>query len=229
MTTTALQQIFDKRKLTHADVAQALGLTRQAVQRWASGINTPRPNTLMKLAEYLNLPVEQILGNEPIPELGAHSDRLLVERLSDDVPEGFTRMPLLSAIAECGDSTIEADGIVVGAVDFSDAFLRSLVGVTGIRNRFQIIGSTGDSMEPTITRHAFCVLDTNQREILTDGIYCIQVENQLWIKRVQCHFDHSITLISDNDRYRPMTYSRENLEHAQVIGRVVFVFNGIPT
>lgn len=80
-------------------------------------------------------------------------------------------------------------------------------------------------MLPTIQRKAVCLIDTKQNRITTDAIYCIQADNNLFIKRVLRNFDGSITLISDNKKYPPQVVQRELLASAKVLGRVVLVLN----
>lgn len=53
-----------KKKKTQKDVADFLGMTKQAVQRYESGLSTPKLATWKKLADYFNVPVMELIDPE---------------------------------------------------------------------------------------------------------------------------------------------------------------------
>lgn len=219
----SLQTILTMKGLTHAQVANALGVTRQAVQRWATKGN-PRLDKLSKLADFLGVTPGQITGDEEFEQ-----SAYLPATNSVNVPSrtGWTVVPVLGVYGSCGAGSPSYQANSVGAMQFSDDFLRSLPGVHGIREgQFEIISASGDSMEPTITRGGLVLIDTLQTDARGDGIYVFINGEDVFIKRVQINLNRSLTLISDNSAYPPTTLSREELEGAHIHGRVIFVFNG---
>ena len=125
---------------------------------------------------------------------------------------GWTVVPVLDAYGACGAGSPAYQANNVGAMQFSDEFLRSLPGVHGIREgQFEIIGAAGDSMEPTISRGGLVLVDTHQTEARGDGIYVFINGEDVFIKRVQINFNRSLTLISDNPAYPPTTLTRGQL------------------
>lgn len=175
--------------------------------------------------------IESLLGLE----LGALDDENMVvtaknfRSASGDAPdEGWVRVPVYAVEGSCHDGVFEnqSNSIdIVRSIDFLTSFLRTLPGVIGV-NHLHIVTANGDSMEPTIPHRALCLVDGGQRDISRDGIFCIQADGQIFIKRVQRNIDRTLTLISDNQRYKPQTISREHLDAACVIGAVVYVFSG---
>lgn len=221
-----LQTILNAKGLTHAQVAEALGVTRQAVQRWATKGN-PRLEKLSKLADFLGVTPGQITGDESYDQ-----PAYMPAVNSSAVPSraGWTVVPVLDAYGACGAGSPAYQANNVGAMQFSDEFLRSLPGVHGIREgQFEIISAAGDSMEPTISRGGLVLVDTHQTEARGDGIYVFINGEDVFIKRVQINFNRSLTLISDNPAYPPTTLIRDELEGAHIHGRVIFVFNGFRT
>ena len=209
-----INALMAKRGITQAHVAKELGVSRQAVQFWATGRSEPKGANLAKYRAYAADDGCSIQPNTY--RIAAH----------DEVSDSWLRVNVLDVYASCGGGSPDNSAdTIVGAIDFYKPFLRQLPGVTSLADNFEIIHSTGDSMEPTILRKAICLIDKRQNTITTDAIYCIQAENNLFIKRVLRNFDGSITLISDNDRYPPQTVPKEMLENARVIGRVVLVLN----
>lgn len=203
-------------KKTQADVAAALGVSRQAVQKWCTG-TPPTLSNLKRLAQYLGTTVAALAGDEE-PQYQP------VDSFTEVHGEGWTVVPVVDAYGGCSIiGAFAQTGEIIGAVEFSDAFLSASPGVVGglSKDRFCLVSPTGDSMEPTIGKYDHCLVDKRQCEIRGDGIYWIQIEGTYFLKRVAVHFDRSITLISDNPRYPPQTVPRDVVDTACVIGRVI--------
>lgn len=219
---TPLSAIMDARDLTQMDVARALNVSRQAVQKWEAGMPITVAN-LKRLASFLNVSVSVLTG-DGMGETPAGA--ILPSQSPEDAPDGYTRIPIYSIHAGCGEKgSSQIAELITGFVCVADWFLRTLAGVTSIKN-LTILPSTGDSMEPTIANHSLVIIDKNQCQINRDGIYCIRADEQLLIKRVQRNIDRSLTLISDNKAYESIRVDADTLERTEIIGRVVYSFNG---
>lgn len=147
---------------------------------------------------------------------------------SDEPEDGWTRVPVFSIEGACHDGVFENQSNaldIVRSIDFLSSFLRTLPGVVGT-HQLHIVTANGDSMEPTIPHRALCLVDGGQRDITRDGIFCIQSDGQIFIKRVQRNIDRTLTLLSDNARYQPRTITRDQLEGSCVIGAVIYVLSG---
>lgn len=214
---TPLSNLMDERGITQQELADAIGVSRQAVQKWRMG-NPITLSNLKKLSNYLGVSVGVLTGETTSGD---------IVRAEGTTPDGYTRIPVYDVFGGCDPSgnSSQAPSVITGFLDFANWFLRSLPGVTSV-GRLQIINSVGDSMEPTIADRSLAVVDRNQQSILADGVYCLRVGEQLFIKRVQRNLNGSVTLISDNPRYQPATISAGELENAEVIGRVIYAFNG---
>lgn len=149
-----------------------------------------------------------------ISEIGRESER-----------DGWFSIPLLNVEASCGYGTEAGLISIVGGIDMAPDFLRTLPGVVS-PNGLHVVNAHGDSMEPTICDRAFCVVDTSQTRIMTDGIFCLMADGQLFTKRLQRNLDGSILMLSDNPRYQPQVIDKATLEQTTVIGRIVYVYNG---
>ncbi len=214
--TTNIGKAIKAKGYTHEQVAEALGVTRQAVSQWSSGRIQPSVSRLRALAELLETSADYLAGNVDSPPASGHE----LEEKSD-----LIRVPILDASGSCGEGAEPTNADIVGAIDFQPSFIRSLPGVLGASN-LHIVHADGDSMEPTIMDRSFCLVDGRQNEPRRDGIYCLQAENQIFIKRIQRNLDGTLTLISDNPKYLPKAIDKSDLESMKVIGRVVYVFSG---
>ena len=82
----------------------------------------------------------------------------------------------------------------------------------------------GDSMEPTIRSGDLLLVDRSKSRMNGDGIYLINLDDGLMVKRVEWLLGGSVVIRGDNT-----TVSREqilpstDLEKLHILGRVVWV------
>lgn len=217
----SIARLIREKGLSQDGVAKQIGVSRQAVQQWTTGKGLRQEN-LSKLAEILDTSIDQLLAEDGV--VVAHYRA----PVGDAPEEGWTRVPVYAVEGYCHDGACEnqANSIdVVRSIEFRDSFLRSLPGVIGSRN-FHIVTADGDSMEPTIPNRSLCIVDGSQSTIRRDGIFVLQANGQIFIKRVQRNLDATMTLLSDNSAYEPMKLDPATMENVQVVGCVVYVFSG---
>lgn len=216
---TNLARIMRERGITQQALADLLGVSRQAVSIWQKN-GRFSSSTLPKVAAVLGVPVDALLGDEE----GMQGSRIVRVISDEPLRPGYIRVPVFDATGSCGGGGAGSD-IVTGALDLAEWFIRSLPGVTAA-SRLEVISSTGDSMAPTIEPRAMLLVDATQTRINGDGVYCLRVEGDLFVKRVQKNPGGSLTLLSDNPLYPPQQLDRMAVEQTDVLGRVVFTFNG---
>ena len=88
----------------------------------------------------------------------------------------------------------------------------------------EAINVSGDSMEPTFSYGDIVFVNRSKTDIGRGGVFTINTEHGLFIKRVQKRIDGKIDIISDNKDYPTQTATPGEIE---VIGRVVGRFGGI--
>ena len=79
-------KIFRKRKgLTQENVAEALNIVRQTVSKWEKGISVPDADMLIRLAEILDVSVNELIGSDVADE--KNEDMIAVElaRVADQL------------------------------------------------------------------------------------------------------------------------------------------------
>lgn len=214
--TNPIRAAMEAQNKTQADVATALGVSRQAVQKWTTGA-PPTVANLKRLARFLGVSVASLTGENEQP---FHP----VDSFTETHREGWTIVPVLDAYGGCSlIGAFSQTGEIIGSVEFADSFLLASPGVVGsiTKDRFCMVSPTADSMEPTIGKYDHCLVDRKQCEIRGDGIYWIQIEGTYFLKRVAMNYDRSITLLSDNPRYPPQVVPRDVMDTACVIGRVI--------
>ncbi len=102
-------------------------------------------------------------------------------------------------------------------------FVSSLGGESELKN-IEAINVTGDSMEPLFNYGDIIFINRSKCDIGRGGVFTINTEHGLFIKRIQKRIDGKIDIISDNKDYPTMNVHPNEIE---VIGRVVGRFGGV--
>jgi len=103
-------------------------------------------------------------------------------------------------------------------------FLATLGGESELKN-IEAINVTGDSMEPTFLNGDIIFLNRAKTDISRGGVFAIQTEDMLLVKRLQKRIDGKIDIISDNkDFYLPQIAEPGQIN---VLGRVVGRYGGV--
>ena len=80
-------------------------------------------------------------------------------------------------------------------------------------------------MEPTFLNGDIIFLNRSKTDVSRGGVFAIQTEDMLLVKRLQKRIDGRIDIISDNkDFYLPQIASSEQIN---VLGRVVGRYGGV--
>jgi len=102
-------------------------------------------------------------------------------------------------------------------------FVSSLGGESELKN-IEAINVTGDSMEPLFNYGDIIFINRSKCDIGRGGVFTINTEHGLFIKRIQKRIDGKIDIISDNKDYPTMSVYPNEID---VIGRVVGRFGGV--
>jgi len=127
--------------------------------------------------------------------------------------EGNYSIDLLSIKAGAGRGIYNYEIEVVDKIVVDSIFFKHKPDPSKIK----IITGEGDSMEPNIKDGAYVIIDESKADKI-DGIYALQLDGQLLIKRLQFKLDGSIKIISDNAKYEAETY---NPNDTQVLCRII--------
>ena len=102
-------------------------------------------------------------------------------------------------------------------------FVEMLGGEKELRH-IEAINVSGDSMEPLFSYGDIVFINRSKNEIGRGGVFTINTQSGLFIKRISKRIDGKIDIISDNKEYPIMTVSPEEID---VVGRVVGRFGSL--
>lgn len=134
--------------------------------------------------------------------------------------DGFVKIPRYRVDASAGHGAIISSEQIVDHLAFRADWVRHALGVQV--SALALINVTGDSMEPTLSNGDLILIDTGVGSIDDSGIYVLQFDGKLKVKRIHSKVDGSVDLISDNARYPIETIQGELAQGLNVVGRVVW-------
>jgi transcriptional regulator with XRE-family HTH domain len=133
-------------------------------------------------------------------------------------------IPRIKAAASAGVpggrhvETEDQQADVAGVLALECEFMRQTLGRQG--PGFMTVQVAGDSMEPTLADGDVIIVDTAQNRIDVSGIYVVELQGNLLVKRVQLRIDGSLVLKSDNPAYEPETIQAGAAHTLRVLGRM---------
>lgn len=76
-----LLDLRQKHHLSQEQLAQTLGVTRQAVSRWEMGISVPNIHTLLLISEQFHVPIDTMLKNQMLQQKTKIKSKILLKEL----------------------------------------------------------------------------------------------------------------------------------------------------
>ena len=136
--------------------------------------------------------------------------------------EGFVLVPRYNIEASVGGGSIIHSEQIVDHLAFKTDWVHKELG-TDPKN-LVLVHSMGDSMEPTIRSGDLLLVDRSKSRMKEDGIYLINLDDGLMVKRVEWLLGGSVVIRGDNTAVsREQLLPSTDLEKLQLLGRVVWV------
>ncbi|MFD1384305.1 S24 family peptidase [Rhodanobacter aciditrophus] len=191
---------------SNTQLCEALGVSASGVKNWKNRNVIPYKEVCTTALEK-GVSLEWLLtGKGEMMESGSTAKHYSVPQYAIQASAG-------------GGSLVEAE-----AIEQHLTLSREWLAREGI-NSNDLIGiyARGDSMEPTITNGDSLLIDRTQNIVGSDGgIYVINYEGELFVKRVQKLLDGRVAVTSDNHHHMSIEISKHDLDRLTIIGRVVW-------
>lgn len=184
---------------TLEDIAKAVGVSRQTIQRYESGIigNIPY-DKIEGIAKALNVTPGYLMGWEQLPDIPDFPNIFPIET---------KKIPLLGKIAagqpvmaeECFDSYVQCGNFVK-----ADFCLRV----------------QGDSMINARIFDGDIVFIKQQAEVENGEIAAVAIDDAVTLKRVYIS-NNFVELRAENPKYKPMLFNQSNCLSFRILGKAI--------
>ena len=207
-----LRSLRESRGLTQKQVAKALGVTEVSVSRYESQDQRLTLPLLLQLARVLRCSVAEIAGEKTFAAPA--------RRTGPELGEEFALLPSFDLRASAGGGAIFDREREAARVAFRRQWLKSVSNAP--LDQLVVIEADGDSMEPSIHDGDHMLVDRTQTNPRRDGIYVINWDGHINVKRVTTDPARKrIVISSDNPKYPPNEAVRP--DEVAVLGRVIWI------
>ena len=198
-------------------IRKAYGASQEAVSReleipistyraWEQGVNTPRTNDLIMLADFFNSSVDELLGRSSG----------VVEAQFDNDDSNFIDVPVYGKIAA---------GAPIEMIEAESSHPVPLAIMSKHKNAFLLIVD-GESMNKKIPNGSYALIDPSRKEIIDNKPYALNVNGfDATIKRVH-PLNNGFEIIPDSSdptfEAKIYNYNDPGTETITIIGEVVW-------
>lgn len=207
-----LRKLRKEKKMTMKQLGNAIGVAESTISLYETGKRQPDYDTLKKLSDLFQVPIDYLLGNMD-DETYAALYELAYEKYRYEHPnKKGVKIPVLGNVA--AGIPIEAIEDIVDYEEISEDMAS--------RGEFFGLKIKGSSMEPRI-KEGDVVIVRQQPDVESGDVAIVLVNgDSATCKKVVIN-EGGITLIPFNPTYEPQFYSAEQVESlpVRIIGKVV--------
>lgn len=198
------RKLLDEIDITPYKVAKETGLTSVMMSEWKRGKYTPKRDKLQKVADYLNVSLEFLMGETD-------------ERVSKPTKkEGTIQMPLYSKIS-CGNGCF-ADDDIIDYISLPDFVLNA-------NKEYFAQNAKGDSMINANINDGDLLIFEKTAHLENGQIGCFCVDNNTALCKKFYKTESNIIMLQPaNDKYEPIAVTVENTCF-RILGKLVGVYN----
>lgn len=172
------------------------------------GEHPPVPATEPKIG--WNTPPHPVVKQGGVPALVPRDDDVMV--------------PLSSASASMGFGAVSGQPEVISHMTINRTWLQRHASFTAVEN-LALLPGHGDSMEPTFEDGDMLLVDRGVNEVKIDAVYVLELNDELFVKRLQRRPNGDVLMLSDNKQYDSYTITEGDRDRFRVLGRVVMTWN----
>lgn len=192
-----------------AAFARHCGITEGAVNGWLIG-QKPNAYAALLVAKACGVQLEWLLTGEGVMKSDFTANA--------DIPD-LTPIPRYDIAASAGGGAVIDAENVKDTIAFRSDWLRD----SGFDpKQLNVISVMGDSMEPSLYDGDIILVDKREDRPRSGGVYVLNYDGNLLVKRLQPLLNGGFKIISDNPRYDPEIVADSQMERVRVIGRVVW-------
>lgn len=195
-----------------ANLARSTGIPRRTLETYLSGAAEPKASRLAAIARSAGVSGHWLLTGEG-PECGEESDSV-AQFVAIEKPV-------------VGDRNEQARGSAAPVGPPSRlAFHRDWMKQHGWQaDRLRLVRTLGDCMAPTVRDGALMLVDSSLDEMREEGVYVLEVDDALLVRRIQFDVNGGLIATSDNPAYHRQRLQPADGDGLSVFGKVVWVGN----
>jgi len=194
-----------------ASLARETGIPRRTLETYLSGTAEPKASRLADIAKVAGVSGHWLLLGEGVSR-PSESDRVSEFELASE--------PVISELTpQKPPQKCESAGSCL-AVHHSWLLKQGWKA-----DHLRLLEARGDSMSPTIHDGSLILVNIVKNELDGDGVYVIEVDGVLLLRRIQFDIRGGVLAGNDNPAYREQYLQMEHRQALNVFGQVVWAGN----
>jgi phage repressor protein C with HTH and peptisase S24 domain len=201
------------------ELANILNISLPTMNHYESGKRAPNSELLSQIAKTLGCDPGWLLTGEGQAE---KKEVLLNEPILSSALNDFVLLPQYNIESTAGGGSFIHSEQIVDHLAFKASWVSKELGTDP--KYLLLIHSIGDSMEPTFRSGDLLLVDRNKARMKGDGIYLINFDEGLIVKRLEWMMDGTVVIRGDNTSVsREQKLTAIEMEKLNLLGRVVWV------
>jgi phage repressor protein C with HTH and peptisase S24 domain len=201
------------------ELAKILNISLPTMNHYENGKRAPNSELLSQIAKTLGCDPGWLLTGEGQAE---KKEVLLNEPIPSSALNDFVLVPRYNIESSMGGGSVIHSEQIVDHLAFKASWVSKELGTNA--NNLLLIHSIGDSMEPTYRSGDLLLVDRNKARVKGDGIYLINFDDGLIVKRLEWMMDGTVIIRGDNTSVsREQKLTAIEMEKLHLLGRVVWV------
>lgn len=201
------------------ELANILKVSLPTMNHYESGKRAPNSELLAQIAKVLECDPGWLLTGEGQAE---KKEAFVNEAMSPSTLDDFVLVPRYNIEASAGGGSVIHSEQIVDHLAFKASWVSKELGADP--KNLLLIHSIGNSMEPTLRSGDLLLVDRSKARMKGDGIYLINFDDGLMVKRLEWMMDGTIVIRGDNTSVsREQKVTAIEMEKLHLLGRVVWV------
>ncbi|WP_234192676.1 S24 family peptidase [Pseudacidovorax sp. NFM-22] len=212
---------------TAAGLSKLINKAPAQISQWVNQSVDSKSGKPRAMSGAIAREIEAALG-KPTGWMDNPDDDLESSSASTPFLPGFQKLavPLLANSGSMGPGDEDmGEEVMTGALPVSPEWAQRTLKPTGLQN-LRFIHGYGDSMKGTFEDGDLLLVDIGVQEPKIDGVYVLEANERVYIKRVRQRMDGVYEISSDNPKVRTVDVLDGSIE-VKCRGRVLWAWNGV--
>lgn len=202
----AVKKVGGQKKLS-----KMTGISESQIYRYMTGAGQPTVSKLVEISIASGFSVQWLATGQ--------------EHDLSNVDEAFCQLAEDHVVVPCygKEDLTGAEPVNLARARQSVAFPKNWIPGQAVPSQLIFVGVVGDSMEPTLSQGDIALVDRSVATVTEDGLYVIQINQGVMVKRLQKTPHGKIQVTNDNKAYTSYTLEKEDAEkNLHIIGFVIW-------